>query len=76
MRQEDMVDFSRVKTEIAVHSIGFQPFTLEHATVEQEVLPVFCSDEMFAPGNFTGGAKECQLHDESVNQWGHGISYF
>ncbi len=70
MRQEDMVDFNRVKTEIAVHTIGFQPFALEHATVEQYFLPVFSSDEMFAPGNFAGGAKEFQLHNNSVKQGG------
>jgi hypothetical protein len=58
MRQEDMVDFSRVKTEIAVHAIGFQPFALEHATVEQYFLSVYSSDEMFAPGHFAGGTKE------------------
>jgi hypothetical protein len=64
-----MVDFNRLKTEIAVHTIGFHPFALEHATIEQYFLPVFSSDEMFAPGNFAGGAKEFQLHSKSIKHW-------
>jgi hypothetical protein len=65
-----MVDFNRLKTEIAIHSVGFQPFALEHATVEQYFLPVFSGDEMFAPGNFAGGAKKFQFHSKSINPWG------
>jgi len=62
MGKNNVINFSRVEHQVAVHTIGFKSFALEHAAIEQYLLPAISGNQVFASGNFAGGADKFYFH--------------
>jgi competence transcription factor ComK len=56
MRQNDVVNFRGIHTKIAVHGIGFKPFTLINPAVKQYLFPGFGGNQVPASGYLPGSA--------------------
>jgi len=62
MAEDKIVNFSGIEAQIAVHGIGFQPFSLEHSAIKQNLYPFVCYDEMLTAGHLAGSSQKFYNH--------------
>ena len=58
VREQHDVDFRRVETQIAVHGIGLQTFTLVHSAVQQYLNSVLGRQQKLAASDLFGRTEK------------------
>ena len=58
VRENNTVDVTRIKAEVAVHGICLLTLTLKHAAIEQDLFAFFGGDEVLGAGDFTSCTEE------------------
>ena len=62
MCKDDVIDCVGIEAQVAIHGIGFEAFSLEHATIEQDLFAGCRCDEVFTAGYFAGRTEEFDFH--------------
>ena len=63
MRKDNVVDFCRIKTQVAVQRIGFQTFALVDSAIEQYLFSGFGGNQVLAAGYLARCTHKLDLHD-------------
>ena len=66
MGEDDVIHLLGINHRIAVGCVGLQAFALEHTAVEQDLLPVVCSDKVLTSSDFLGCTDKFDLHGKPI----------